>query len=113
MPDPPQEASDNLRQIEIPYIRKYTPRYIKRTGRVVQFATRVTPEFDKQIREITEKKNVYLAEILEEMLNAYLNNEKSYNSSRERERERERAKIQETVAQIKNNLFLGKKDSEK
>src|SRR4051812_34596382 len=90
MPEPPKEASDNLRQqIEIPYSRKYTPRYTKRTGRVVQFATRVTAEFDKQIRDIVKKKNIHLAEVLEEMMSTYLKVNKG-NKTIEREREKER-----------------------
>ena len=77
MPEPPQEASGNLRQPEMPYDqsqygRKYTPRLVKRTGRVVQFATRVTPEFDKIVRSIVLQENIYLSEVLERMLEAYL-----------------------------------------
>ena len=80
LPDPPQEASENItRSVEVPPVppqrpseRSYTRRYIKRTGRVVQFATRVTAEFNDQIREIAQHEDSYLAEVLERMLAAYL-----------------------------------------
>ncbi|KLL03385.1 MAG: hypothetical protein MRERV_42c003 [Mycoplasmataceae bacterium RV_VA103A] len=92
--EPPQEASTNLRQIELPYTRNYRPRLMKRTGRVVQFATRVTPEFDKWIRDIVQKENVYLAEVLERMMLVYQKEVHKYNfqyknNKAERERERE------------------------
>jgi hypothetical protein len=97
LPEPPKEASENLRQIEIPYTRNYRPRYTMRTGRVVQFATRVTPEFDKKIRELAQTKKLQLAVMLEEMLKVYLAEKDRYNfeykknknADPERERERE------------------------
>jgi hypothetical protein len=99
LPDPTKEASENLRQIEIPYVRTYRPRLTKRTGRVVQFATRVTPEFDKWIREIVQKENIYLAEMLERMMLIYQKEVRKYNfqykgkgDNGERERERESKK---------------------
>ena len=71
LPEPPQEASSNLQQIEIPYTRTYRPRHITRTGRIIQFATRVTPEFDKTIRALAQQEQIHLAVILEKMLLAY------------------------------------------
>jgi hypothetical protein len=38
----------------------------------VQFATRVTAEFNDQIREIAQQEDSYLAAVLERMLVAYL-----------------------------------------
>ncbi|MEG7978349.1 MAG: hypothetical protein NY202_00010, partial [Mollicutes bacterium UO1] len=98
MPEPSKEVSENLRQIEIPYVRQYRPRYTQRTGRVVQFATRVTPEFDNEIRAIGSQESIHLAEVLERMLLIYQAESKKYNFqykdnkliSAERERERER-----------------------
>jgi hypothetical protein len=76
LPEPLQEASENIyRSAVLPeenHERKYSSRYIKRTGRVVQFATRVTPEFDQQIRQIASQENCYLAEVLEKMMKSYL-----------------------------------------
>jgi hypothetical protein len=80
LPEPPQEASQNIQQSAFQpetstserKERRYTPRQIKRTGRVVQFATRVTAEFDQQVRTLANQENCYLAEILEKMLVVYL-----------------------------------------
>jgi len=95
MPEPPQEASTNIHQIEIPYTRTYRPRYTMRTGRVVQFATRVTPKFDNKIRELAQSKKLQLAVMLEEMLEVYLAEKDKYNfdykkKNHDPERERER-----------------------
>lgn len=43
----------------------------RRTGRTVQFATRVTPEWNDRFREIADDKDLLLAELLERMLEAY------------------------------------------
>ncbi|OOZ33800.1 hypothetical protein [Solemya velesiana gill symbiont] len=43
----------------------------RRTRRTVQFATRVTPEWDSRFREIADEKDLLLAELLERMLEAY------------------------------------------
>ncbi|WNE40541.1 MAG: hypothetical protein GBAus27B_000608 [Mycoplasmataceae bacterium] len=79
MPEPPKEASSNLRQIEIPYARTYRPRLTKRTGRVIQFATRVTAEFDNWIRGTVQKENIHLAEMLERMMMVYQKEASNYN----------------------------------
>lgn len=52
-----------------------------RTGRIVQFATSVTPEFDNEIRKLARESNCMIVEVLERSLNLY-----------KQERERERAK---------------------
>lgn len=46
-------------------------RTLRRTGRVVQFATRVTPEFDERFRAQAEREGLTLAELLEKMLDKY------------------------------------------
>jgi hypothetical protein len=46
-------------------------RSARRSNRTVQFATRVTPEFDARIREISARDNLLLVEILEQALAAY------------------------------------------
>ena len=46
-------------------------RSARRTGRTVQFATRVSPEFDERVRVIAEEENILLVEVLERALNAY------------------------------------------
>lgn len=46
-------------------------RRARRTGRTVQFATRVSPEFDDRVRVIAEEENILLVEVLERALDAY------------------------------------------
>jgi hypothetical protein len=46
-------------------------RSARRTGRTVQFATRVSPEFDERVRVIAEEENILLVEVLERALEAY------------------------------------------
>jgi hypothetical protein len=46
-------------------------RSARRTGRTVQFATRVSPEFDDRVREIAEEEGILLVEVLERALAAY------------------------------------------
>jgi hypothetical protein len=40
-------------------------------GRTVQFATRVTPDFDEQFRAIAERDRLLHVELLEKALSAY------------------------------------------
>ncbi|AJI81111.1 Uncharacterised protein [Yersinia enterocolitica] len=53
-----------------PYIRR-DGRSARKTNRTLAFATRVSPEFDAELRDIAEEKNLKLVELLEEMLEAY------------------------------------------
>jgi hypothetical protein len=91
---PPAEASANLEAPETAPPRP-TPRRVaavrppvsragegsvrrdgrsaRRSGRTLQFATRVSPEFDQRLRAIAERENKLLVEILEEALDAYEN----------------------------------------
>jgi hypothetical protein len=46
-------------------------RSARRTGRTVQFATRVTPDFDEQFRAIAERDRLLHVELLEKALSAY------------------------------------------
>jgi hypothetical protein len=46
-------------------------RSARRTGRTVQFATRVSPEFDEQLRAIAARDGLLLVEVLERALDAY------------------------------------------
>jgi hypothetical protein len=49
-------------------------RTARRTGRTVQFATRVTMEFDDRFRAIAERDGLMHVELLERSLAAYENN---------------------------------------
>jgi hypothetical protein len=46
-------------------------RSARRSGRTLQFATRVSPEFDNRLRAIAEREGKLLVEVLEEALDAY------------------------------------------
>ena len=46
-------------------------RSARRSGRTLQFATRVSPEFDRRLRAIAEHERKLLVEVLEEALEAY------------------------------------------
>jgi hypothetical protein len=94
-PPPADEASPNLRAPEtapspapvaadLPPLRPVseTPpsgqgayprdaRSARRTGRTLQFATRVSPEFDQRLREIAGRDRLLLVEVLERALDAY------------------------------------------
>jgi hypothetical protein len=91
VPPPPAEASNNLQAAEIvlpvphPVPPVTTPsaagqerrlrdgRSARRTGRTVQFATRVTPDFDERFRAIAERDRLLHVELLEKSLAAYEN----------------------------------------
>lgn len=45
-------------------------RTLRRSGRTVQFATRVSPEFDERIRQIAWRDGMLLVEVLERALDA-------------------------------------------
>ena len=92
-PPPPAEASTNLAKpeaqatearTEIGDIRELFPqspiprregrvdgRSMRRTNRVVQFATRVTPEFDQRVRAIAMEEGLLIVEVLEKALRVY------------------------------------------
>lgn len=95
-PPPPAEASTNLDAPEVappsalpqePIAPPSTPnspslavgegrrsrdgRSARRTGRTIQFATRVTPEFDEHFRAVAERDGLLHVELLERALAAY------------------------------------------
>jgi hypothetical protein len=85
-PPPAAEASPNLQAPETaPPPERERPqeqragegtrprdgRSARRSGRTVQFATRVSPEFDERVRAIAEKEGLLLVEVLERALAAY------------------------------------------
>ncbi|KIG04889.1 hypothetical protein BurMR1_3700 [Burkholderia sp. MR1] len=76
-PPAQEEASGNL---EAPETAPAAPdrrrsridaRTTRRTNRTIQFATRVSPEFDERIRAIAVREGKMLVQILEEALDAY------------------------------------------
>ena len=88
-PPPPTEASTNLARAEVSGEKhnelgissfmlsppsgegRLDGRSMRRTNRVVQFATRVTPEFDRRVRTIAMEEGLLIVEVLERALEAY------------------------------------------
>jgi hypothetical protein len=91
VPPTPDEASRNLTAPEIAPVhprpanvpklsksRKATHRQgridgrsLRKTGRTVQFATRVSLDFDDRLRRIAQRDGIKLVEVLERALEAY------------------------------------------
>jgi hypothetical protein len=72
-PPPVEEASQNLQQPEITKapIERIDGRSLRRSGRTIQLATRVSPEFDARLRHIAQRDGLLLVEVLERALDAY------------------------------------------
>lgn len=56
---------------ESPRAGRIDGRTLRRSGRTVQFATRVSPEFDERVRQIALRDGLLLVEVLERALDAY------------------------------------------
>lgn len=77
-PEPQQEpkqadpgpASDPVPPV-IPPQPRIDGRTLRRSGRTVQFATRVSPEFDDRVRQLAMRDGLLLVEVLERALEAY------------------------------------------
>jgi hypothetical protein len=82
-PPPIEEASQNLQAPEIaaedvqPTVLSHEEhhridgRSLRKTGRTVQFATKVSLEFDEKLRRIAQRDGLLLVEVLERALEAY------------------------------------------
>jgi hypothetical protein len=79
-PPPIEAASDNLQAPEIaPAAFEIKPREerqedgrsARRTGRTLQFATRVSPDFNRRFRAVAKRDGLMFAELLEKALEAY------------------------------------------
>lgn len=67
-------ARGETRQVtaaEPPRAGRIDGRTLRRSGRTVQFATRVSPEFDERVRRIAMRDGLLLVEVLERALDAY------------------------------------------
>ena len=73
IPPSVEEASHNLHEPEIArnLIERIDGRTLRRSGRTIQFATRVSPEFDARLRQIAQRDGLLLVEVLERALEAY------------------------------------------
>ena len=72
-PPPVEEASQNLQAPEIVEAspRRIDGRSLRKTGRTLQLATRVSWEFDTKLRQIAQRDGLKLVEVLERALEAY------------------------------------------
>ena len=82
-PPPIEEASQNLRTLETAAAviqpaaspheehHRIDGRSLRKTGRTVQFATKVSVEFDDKLRRIAQRDRLLLVEVLERALEAY------------------------------------------
>ena len=89
-PPTPEEASPNLAAPEIAPVHprpakspasselrrashegRIDGRSLRKTGRTVQFATRVSEDFDDRLRQIAQRDGIKLVEVLERALDAY------------------------------------------
>jgi hypothetical protein len=72
---PPEAVGGNIRgEANLPEAdppERIDGRSLRRSGRTVQFATRVSPEFDTRIRTIAKRERLLLVEVLEKALDAY------------------------------------------
>ena len=67
-PEPPQSPRTVMPITRAP---RLDGRTMRRSGRTVQFATRVSPEFDERVRQIAMRDGMLLVEVLERALEAY------------------------------------------
>jgi hypothetical protein len=79
-PPPIEDTGANLKAPEIapsPVVATVTHpkerdgRSARRTGRTVQFATRVSEEFDERFRTVCKRDSLLMVELLEKALDAY------------------------------------------
>jgi hypothetical protein len=77
IPPPPTEAGNNLEQPEIAPASLETEvvavdrRTLRKTGRTVQLATRVTPDFKNKVRQIAARDGLMIVEVLEKAIDIY------------------------------------------
>lgn len=82
-PPPMEEASTNLHAPEVvpavhvaassEPIQRMDGRSARRTNRTLQFATRVRPDWDAELRALAQRDGLLLVEVLERALELYKN----------------------------------------
>ena len=70
LPEPATEPQDNTQQ-PMDEQHRLDGRSLRRTGRTLQFATRVSWEFDSKLRLIAQRDGLKLVEVLERALEAH------------------------------------------
>jgi hypothetical protein len=76
----PRTAVVRLPEHDEQEIPRRDGRSARRSGRTLQFATRVSPEFDRRLRAIAERERKLLVEVLEEALDAYEQSEHGHSA---------------------------------
>jgi len=71
IPPTPASAGSNLQEPETAPATYVDGRSLRKTGRVAQFSTRVTPEWHRRIKLIAARDTKKLNEVLELALEAY------------------------------------------
>jgi hypothetical protein len=76
LPPPPiDEVGENIHprqpNVDLASYERIDGRSLRRTGRTVQFNTRVTPAFDMRLRELAQRDRLSLAEVLERAVALY------------------------------------------
>lgn len=72
---PNQKTTPQSKNNSTNYRQKIAP-FRHYTNRTVQFATKVTVDFDRTIRQLAHEKQCLISEMLDNFMNAYLNQEK-------------------------------------
>jgi hypothetical protein len=69
----PEIAGEDLQPTALPHEEHHRidGRSLRKTGRTVQFATKVSLEFDDKLRRIAQRDGLLLVEVLEQALEAY------------------------------------------
>ena len=65
------QRNEGREPVRTTHTRAMDGRSARRTNRTIQFATRVSPEFDQRIREISQRDGLLLVEVMEMALEAY------------------------------------------
>ena len=75
---PRRTAAPSRKQVSTPKAspkqqskRRLDGRSMRKTGRTVQFATRVSEEWDEKLRHIAQRDGLLLVEVLEQAIDAY------------------------------------------
>ncbi|AOR66093.1 hypothetical protein BBJ41_00205 [Burkholderia stabilis] len=68
---PLEDGGQNLDTQPQAATKRIDGRSARRSNRTMQFATRVTPQFDERIRAIAQRDGLLLVEVMERALDAY------------------------------------------
>jgi hypothetical protein len=69
---PPMRGDADSEKLDAGLLRRRDGRTFRRTGRVIPFSTRISPEMDDRLRDLAEQQGVLIVEVLENALEAYI-----------------------------------------